>query len=120
MLHLHLEPLDPNTNLDDINIDLSGWEFGFEDLPAGHPHPSINVNAPVLASAEAHSRREKRVREEEIGESSPKRSRIDLSNADPPFYEFGSTGLSSAGNRSNGTLLPSRTSYFLLPSSLSF
>ena len=22
--HLNLEPLDPNTNLDDINIDLSG------------------------------------------------------------------------------------------------
>ena len=67
-----------------MNIDLSGWEFGFEDSVAGHPQPSTsNVNAQVLASAEPHSRREKRVREEEFGESSPKRSRVDLGGSDP-------------------------------------
>ena len=27
--HLNFEPLDPNTNLEDINIDISNWEFGF-------------------------------------------------------------------------------------------
>ena len=82
--HLNIEPLDPNTNLEDINIDISNWEFGFEDYLAGHPQPSTShVNAQVLASAEAHSRREKRVREEEFGESSPKRSRVYPGGADP-------------------------------------
>ena len=44
--HLNLEPLDPNTNLDNINIDLSGWEFGPDELYAVHPQPSAsNPNA---------------------------------------------------------------------------
>ena len=34
--HLIIEPLDANTNLEDIQLGISGWEFGFEDSLAGH------------------------------------------------------------------------------------
>ena len=82
--HLIIEPLDANTNLEDIHFDMSGLDLGFEDSLAGHHQPSSShVNAQVLASTEAHSRREKRVREEDFGESSPNRSRVDLGGADP-------------------------------------
>ena len=84
MQHLNLEPLDPNTNLDDINIDLSSWEFGPDELSAGHPQPSAsNHNARVLTSAEVHARRGKRIREEGVGESGSKRPHFEFIGSDP-------------------------------------
>ena len=80
--HLNLEPLDPNTDLDDLNVDLSGWDFSHDEFSAGQPpvsHPGVQVSTPV----EVHSRSGKRVRTEGALENRSQRSRTGLSGSDP-------------------------------------
>ena len=82
--HLNLEPLDPNTDLDDINVDLSSWDFSQDDFSAGQPpvsHPGVQVSTPT----EVHSRSGKRVRTEGILENRSQRARTGVSGSDPDF-----------------------------------